>query len=124
MENENKQKKERQLDNLTNLVENHTRTERHLEQYSEIGSKENKEIARKKQNIREDEIQNLKNKIINGDVQNPNEMIEDTIHNYKGAGRYVQNNYDSLSEQDLENIQEKQKNRKRQIENFGEDQYL
>ena len=32
--NENQEKKERQLDNLTNLVENHTRTKRHLEQYS------------------------------------------------------------------------------------------
>lgn len=33
------EKKERQLENLENLVENHTRTERHLEQYSHIGSK-------------------------------------------------------------------------------------
>ena len=47
--NNDKEKKERQLDNLTNLVENHTRTKRNLEQYSEIGNKENKDIARKKQ---------------------------------------------------------------------------
>ena len=33
MENfDNNKKKDRQLDNLINLVENHTRTERHLEQ--------------------------------------------------------------------------------------------
>ena len=57
----------RQLDNLENLVENHTRTERHLEQYSEIGDKENKENARKVQKVREQEIQNLENKILGED---------------------------------------------------------
>ena len=56
-------KKDRQLDNLVNLVENHTRTERHLEQYSEIGDKENKEHAKDIQDIREDEIDNLRNKL-------------------------------------------------------------
>ena len=50
MENFGK-KKDRQLDNLINLVENLTRTERHLEQYSHIGSKENKDNARKIQEI-------------------------------------------------------------------------
>ena len=39
------EKKDRQLDNLINLVENHTRTKRHLEQYSNIGNVENKENA-------------------------------------------------------------------------------
>ena len=37
MQEEQKEKKKRQIDNLENLVEKHTRTERHLEQYSEIG---------------------------------------------------------------------------------------
>ena len=49
-------KKDRQLENLENLVENHTRTQRHLEQYSEIGDPENKENARKIQKIREEQI--------------------------------------------------------------------
>ena len=53
-------KKERQLDNLVNLVENHTRSERHLEQYSHIGDLDNKQHARKVQDIRENEIDNLK----------------------------------------------------------------
>ena len=34
---QNKEKKEKQVENLVNLVEEHTRTERHLEQYSNIG---------------------------------------------------------------------------------------
>lgn len=114
------QKKEQQLDNLTNLVENHTRTERHLEQYSNIGNKSNKDMARNKQNIREHEIQNLKNKIIEGDKQTPEEVLEDTIAKYQKAGRYVANNYDNIPEENLKNIQVKQKNRKMQIEDFEE----
>lgn len=51
--NDDQNKKERQLDNLTNIVENHTRTKRHLEQYSEIGDPEYKEMAREKQEKRE-----------------------------------------------------------------------
>ena len=119
MENfNNNEKKERQLDNLTNLVENHTRTERHLEQYSEIGSKENKENARRKQEVRKEEMQNLKDKIISGNKQTPEEMLEDTRLKYKATGRYVANNYENIPEENLKNIQEKQKNRKMQIENF------
>lgn len=119
MENfKDNEKKERQLDNLTNLVENHTRTERHLEQYSEIGNKENKDIARKKQEIREGEMQNLKEKIISGNKQTPEEILEDTKLKYKSTGRYVANNYDNIPEENLKNIQEKQKNRKMQIENL------
>ncbi len=121
--NSDDEKKQRQLDNLTNLVENHTRSERHLEQYSEIGSKENKENERRKQNIREYEMQNLKNKIIDGDKQTPNEILQDTKIKYNSTGRYVANNYDNIPEENLKNIQKKQKNRKMQIENQDEDYF-
>lgn len=57
--NDDQNKKERQLDNLTNIVENHTRTKRHLEQYSEIGNPEYKEMAREKQEKREEQLNNL-----------------------------------------------------------------
>lgn len=49
------------------------------------------------------------------------ENLTNLVENYKGAGRYVQNNFDNISKEDLKNIQEKQKNRKRQIENFEEE---
>ena len=61
-ENHEIEKKDRQLDNLINLVENHTRTKRHLEQYSHIGNPENKENARKIQDI----IKNRNNRPIYG----------------------------------------------------------
>ena len=50
-------KKERKVDNLIHLVENHTRTERHLEQYSNIGDPKFKNMARAKQYIREEQIE-------------------------------------------------------------------
>lgn len=68
-ENHEIEKKDRQLDNLINLVENHTRTKRHLEQYSDIGNPQNKENARKVQDIRENQIEDLKDKIKGSDKQ-------------------------------------------------------
>ena len=62
--NEEQEKKERQLDNLTNIVENHTRTKRHLEQYSEIGEPKYKDMAREKQEKREENMQKLKQEIL------------------------------------------------------------
>ena len=64
MQNEEQDKKQRQLDNLTNLVENHTRTKRHLEQYSEIGDPHFKDIAREKQEKREENMYKLKQEIL------------------------------------------------------------
>ena len=63
-DNNEKQKKERQLDNLENLVEKHTRTKRHLEQYSEIGEPKFKDMAREKQEKREENMYKLKQEIL------------------------------------------------------------
>ena len=68
--NDNQNKKERQLENLTNIVENHTRTKRHLEQYSEIGTPEYKEMAREKQEKREENMYKLKQEILDQDEKN------------------------------------------------------
>ena len=118
---EDKNKQARQLDNLTNLVENHTRTERHLEQYSEIGSKENKEHARYIQNIREQEMQDLKQGIL-GQNQNASkqEQVDNIVENYNSTARYMENNYNNISEQDRENLEKKQENRKTQAKNLEE----
>lgn len=118
---EDKNKQARQLDNLTNLVENHTRTERHLEQYSEIGSKENKDHARHIQNIREQEMQDLKQGIL-GQNQNASkqEQVDNIVENYNSTARYMENNYNNISEQDRENLEKKQENRKTQAKNLEE----
>jgi len=102
------QKKENQVDNLMNLVERHTRTERHLEQYSEIGSKENKDHARHIQNIREQEMQDLKQGIL-GQNQNASkqEQVDNIVENYNSTARYMENNYNNISQQDRENLEKK-----------------
>lgn len=121
---ENREKKERQLDNLIDLVENHTRTKRHLEQYSEIGSHENKENAREKQDLREEEIENLKNQLkdkTEGEIKK--QEVQNLVEKYQSTQAYLENNYEHISEADRKNLQEKQENRKTQIENLSNNIY-
>ena len=117
-ENHEIEKKDRQLDNLINLVENHTRTKRHLEQYSHIGNPENKENARKIQNIREEQIDELKDKIKGNDKQTREEQLENVIEKYINTAGYIRNNEDHMSDEQLNNMEKKQDNREIQIENL------
>ena len=117
--NEKFQKKERQLENLENLVENHTRTERHLEQYSHIGDKDNKDNAREKQDIREKQILELENKILGLDSNEiPEVQLENLKERYESVQGYIENNRDKLSQEDLKQLEEKQANRREQIANL------
>ena len=120
MQNDNNQnKKERQLDNLTNLVENHTRTKRHLEQYSEIGDPQFKEMAREKQQKREENMYKLKQEILDEDENETIEQQIENLHdNYEAAQRYIEANHDTMAPQDLQNLQAKQQHRKEQMENL------
>lgn len=116
-------KKEQQVENLVNLVEKHTRTQRHLEQYSNIGRKDNKERARNKQDIREGEIENLKSKIVSSNNESKIEQVQSLVDKYKNTQAYMEDNYEKISKNDLENIQNKQMNRKEQIENLSKNIY-
>lgn len=116
MENFDENKKGRQLENLENLVENHTRTQRHLEQYSHIGNPENTENARKIQAIREEQIHDLESKLKDEDKYiSPEEHLENLKENYKNAQGYIENNKDSIDDQMFQNLQEKQQHREEQI---------
>lgn len=117
--NEKFEKKERQLENLENLVENHTRTERHLEQYSHIGDKDNKDNAREKQDIREKQILELENKILGLDSNEiPEVQLENLKERYESVQGYIENNRDKISAEDLKQLEEKQANRREQIANL------
>lgn len=116
MDNNNK---EQQVDNLMNLVEKHTRTERHLEQYSHIGSEENKNRAREKQDVREQEMDNLKSKIVSNNNESKYEQVQNLTNNYRSAQAYMEDNQNNIPEQNLQNMQRKQDNRKKQIENLS-----
>lgn len=117
--NEKFEKKERQLENLEHLVENHTRTERHLEQYSHIGNKDNKENAREKQEIRENQILELENKILGLETNHiPEVQFENLKERYTSIQGYIDNNKDKIPKDMLEQLEEKQKNRMEQIANL------
>lgn len=115
----NQDKKDRQLDNLINLVENHTRTERHLEQYSNIGSKDNKKHARDVQDDREEQIDILKNKLNgNNDIQTPDEQLVNLKEKYLKTNDYIRNNRETMTDDMLQHMGDKQQKRKNQIDNL------
>ena len=117
--NNNQDKKERQLDNLTNLVENHTRTKRHLEQYSEIGDPYFKEMAREKQTKREENMNKLKQEILDEDEnQTIEEQIENLHDNYEAAQKYIEVNQETMAPQDLKNLRARQQHREEQLNNL------
>ncbi len=121
MENFENEKVDQQLENLEHLVERHTRTERHLEQYSEIGDPENKENAKQIQKRREENIEKLEEKIKGEDKYiSPEEHLDNLKENYYNTEGYIENNRDSMDETMLKNLQEKQQHREEQI-NFLED---
>ena len=101
---------------------NHTRTKRHLEQYSEIGDKENKEHARKIQEVREEQIEELENKILGReDNESQEEQLENLKENYDNTQNYIKNNQETIDDQMMRNLQEKQQHREEQI-NFLENE--
>ena len=115
----NKKKQERELDNLINTVEKHTRTERHLEQYSNIGNPYFKDEAREKQSVREKQIVDLKEHILGEhDKITTSEHFENLVDNYDGAEGYINKNRDSLSREQLDNMEKKQANRRIQMQNM------
>ncbi len=115
----NNEDKDKQWDNLLNLVENHTRTQRHLEQYADIGDPDNKENAMQKQEVREEQIGELI-KNINGEHDNETkeEQLENIVENYVSSEGYIHNNADHMPEDMIRNIKKKQENREEQLENL------
>lgn len=113
---EDYEKKDRQIENLENLVENYTRTQRHLEQYSEIGNPENRENARKVQKVRQEEIKILEEQIKGvNDKITPEEHLENVKGRYNNTEGYIKNNKDGINEEMLRKLYEKQQHREEQI---------
>lgn len=101
---------ENRIDQLIDVVEKHTRTERHLEQHADIGDPKGKAHAMDIQKDREAEIQHLKNTIVYGDTydDHPLENLKENIGDTK---EYVEHFGSKMDEETLNNIKEKQKNR-------------
>lgn len=109
---------ERRVDDLINLVENKTRTERHLEQHSDIGDPNRLPHVYEVQNAREEQIENLKSAIVYGDntKNDTQDQIESLEKNYTFAEGYINHNADHMDSQALKNLNEKQEHRKEQMD--------
>ncbi|HWT27770.1 MAG TPA: hypothetical protein VN131_07510 [Mobilitalea sp.] len=107
---------ERRIDHLVNLVEKQTRTERHLEEHSDIAnSKENIEHAKQVNQDRQDEIENLKNIIAHGENVN-NDYLENTEKRFRYTEGYLNHNADHMDDQSFKNAKAKQEHRKDQMD--------
>ncbi|QHQ63706.1 hypothetical protein Ana3638_10185 [Anaerocolumna sedimenticola] len=105
---------ERRVDHLINLVERETRTERHLEQNSEISNPENLKHAKEVQQGRNEEIKNLKNIIVHGEHSN-NDQVKNLEKRYEYTNGYLDHNADHMDNEALKNTVEKQEHRKDQL---------
>jgi hypothetical protein len=109
---------ERRIDHLSNLVEKQTRTERHLEQHTDISSSpENIEHAKQLQQDRQSEIENLKNKIAYGDNVS-NNYKENTEKRFLYTEGYLNHNADHMDKDAFNNAKEKQEHRKEQLDSL------
>ncbi len=105
---------ERRVDHLINLVERETRTERHLEQNSDISNPENIKHAKEVQQGRNEEIKNLKNIIVHGEHSN-NNQVKNLEKRYEYTNGYLDHNADHMDKETLNNTVEKQEHRKDQL---------
>lgn len=105
------------IDEIINLTEKKTRSERHLEQHSDIGDPDRLDHVREVQDERDCQIQNLKNNIIEGENANQDEY-DNLNKNYEYTQGYIDHNKDHMSKEALKNTQRKQENRKDQMNTF------
>jgi hypothetical protein len=105
---------ENRVDNIINLVEKQTRTQRHLEEHSDISSSpENIKHAKEVNQNRQEEIENLKDILAHGEKDN---TIKNTEKRMRYAGGYLNNNADHMDSETLKNAQKKQENRRDQLD--------
>lgn len=109
---------ERRVENLIDIVENKTRTERHLEQHSDIGNPDRLDHAHEIQQAREEQIENLKETIVYGDNKKneTKDQINNLKDNYAFAEGYINHNGDHMNEKAFENLKKKQENRREQLD--------
>ncbi|HKL98289.1 MAG TPA: hypothetical protein VJZ06_00115 [Mobilitalea sp.] len=116
--NDKREENERRADHLVNLVEKKTRTERHLEEHSDISSsQENIEHVKELQQDRQVEIDNLKNILAKGEKSN-NNQIENTEKRFVYTEGYLNHNADHMDREAFKNAMERQRHRKEELDSM------
>jgi hypothetical protein len=104
----------RRINQLTDIIEKYVRTERHLEQHSDIAELEPLKHALKMQEVREAQIEHLKELIVQGKHGNGSER-HNLERNFFYTSRYLDHYTSRMDEFTLEKTMEKQHHRKDQL---------
>jgi hypothetical protein len=105
---------EHRIDQLIDLVEQHTRTRRHLEQHSDITELDELQHTFKVQEEREHRIDHLKDIIIYG--KHEVDDIANLQKNYVYTKNYLRHHEAHMDDFTLDKTREKQEHRKEQME--------
>ena len=121
--NNNREKKgvenKGRINHLVNLIEKSTRTQRHLEEHSDISnSPENIQHAKEIQEERKNQIENLKNIIAYGDNNSKDKHMKNTEKRFLYTEGYLNNNADRMDEETFKKAKEKQEHRKEQLDSY------
>lgn len=114
MSQDKHEKTKNMVEEIERLTNCYTRTERHLEQHSDIASEERIKDAKELQKERMGLINKLEDKIAYGGNHNQNEL-KNLKENYESTEGYINNNSEHMNKSDLNNLKEKQENRENQI---------
>ena len=107
---------ERRVEHLVNLVEKQTRTERHLEEHSDISSSpQNLEHAKRVNEERQNQIDNLKDILAHGENAS-NNYKENTEKRLRYAEGYLNHNAEHMDQETFKNTKAKQEHRKEQLD--------
>lgn len=107
---------ERRIEQIENLVEKQTRTQRHLEEHSDIShSPKNIQHAKDVQRERQCEIDHLKDKVAYGDSIGNNQK-DNTEKRLVFTEGYLNHNAEHMNQQDFQNAKAKQERRKDQLD--------
>lgn len=106
---------ERRINELLNINNRYVRTERHLEQHSDIADPENIKHSEKLQNERLQQMENLKNIIAYGEHEQE-DQVENLQRNLEYTDGYINHNANKMDKETLEKTLEKQEHRKEQLD--------
>ncbi len=106
---------ERRIEELLDINNRYVRTQRHLEDNSDISDPDNLRHALKIQEERENRMENLKNIIAYGKHEEVDER-ENLKRNLEYTDGYLENNASRMDKETLDNTREKQAHRKEQLE--------
>lgn len=106
---------ERRIDELMKINNRYVRTERHLEQHSDISNPENLEHSEQIQEERLQQMENLKNIIAYGkhEQEDQEENLRKRLEYTDG---YINHNAQNMDKETLEKTLEKQEYRKEQLD--------